>query len=193
MQKFEPVNDTVFAGLISYYQNDLNLVIKCKANDIDYQNSNYNISRMFTLNSIFPSAFDSTSIDKVIIDIEFINRTFLPTHYQLQQRTDEDNAAGSFLQWIVEGRTENLEWTRIDVGTEDPYKRGRISFRKTNNFLVNKLRFTFFHAHVTIQQMELYGVLSNFSGFEEAYKCKTCKNINMHNIPYFYLCCIIYL
>lgn len=180
MEKFEPVNSSYFSGLIAKHQLEYDTYISYQSNDYYYIDSPvHNISRMFNLNAPRPSAF-STKTPSIVIDINFKNNTFLLTHYQMQQRTDDPIPSGCFTDWIVKGRSDKIGWKNIDSVSKSPCITKAILLRETKNMLLNQIRFTFFAKHITIQQIDFYGVLGNFSGYDDVYQCQSVKMANVY-------------
>lgn len=191
MEKYEPIDNNTFSGFIANHQNDYNISIKYKSNNANHIHDNYWFTQMFTFNSIYPSAFTVNESNYINIEIEIINQKFLITHYQMQQRTDVPSPSGCFTSWVVDGRSDKIGWKRIDTVNDVKCETKMKLLRTTSNIVLNKIRFIFDAKHITIQQIDFYGVLGKFNGHDEAYICQTLKQFIPSLTPIFFYICFI--
>lgn len=174
MESYEPeASNNSFVGLISKHQTDYFSIVNYTANDEYYINYEiFNRSKLFILDSQWCSAFSALTHNKVILEFNF-SKTLLLTHYQLQQRSDNSNS-GHFKHWLLDAKSGNLNWMRIDEKYEENYEQNDyIGLYEPKNILVNKLRFTFLQNHICLKQIEFYGSYGSFRGYDYVYMCRT--------------------
>lgn len=188
IENYSPRSDTSFDGYIKAHQDDYNDIITYTSNDIDFKSSDgeWGPSCIFGLNYTRPSAYRSYT-SNITLEFSFLKGSILLTHYQLQQRADQNptipGEAGFFNNWTLESRNINGTWKEIEQ-RYDPksISMGYIGLYKIKPIISNQFRFNFSQTHVCIQQIEFYSAIFY-----------ACTQVGNKIFPYYYIFVFILL